>query len=570
MNRILLLLSLITVSLSLLTAQNYRVGDLYTASDGSKGIVFYVHPDGSGGWVVALDDACTGCAWGVNYDDVPNVDNQATSVSNTQLLLSESNGYNATLILREHLGANTSYASCVMDLENGWYLPSPNQLTILYGQLAFISDKLLQAGGTLLAEDWYWCTSEESQNKAWALDFGSSYNSGRFYNLQKENLYHVRAVRGFDNEESTYLWSTGDTTVLVNVIPEQTTNYTVTVTTANGCIDTAVHTVVVRSSAPQTFYDMVCQGEPYSGNGFTLTETETSTSGVITRRRTEEQDGCVATYILELTVTPPIQINLRQIACENYEWNGTTYTTSGRYSQSYPLDSGCDSVVTLDLTITESPDVSIVTSLDTVCAGEELILHTVVSNASAVSLAPPIAVGDILCVDTTFVKPDAWPMEGKSAIGIVFYVDNSGEHGWAVHLEDQSTNIWWGGYGTDILSLTNYTDPRDAITDMDGYLNTSKIRAAGNANTYPAAWAVDFDNGWYIPAAGQLSVLFAEMIRINQSLSIAGGTPIPMDSIYWYWSSTERDSTQAWYVGDATDVGYHYKRGDRLRSIRSF
>ena len=51
-----------------LSAQNYHIGDLYTAPDGSQGIVFYVHPDGSGGWVVALNDASEGCAWGVEGD----------------------------------------------------------------------------------------------------------------------------------------------------------------------------------------------------------------------------------------------------------------------------------------------------------------------------------------------------------------------------------------------------------------------------------------------------------------------------------------------------------------------
>ena len=36
-------------------AQVYHVGDLFTAEDGSQGIVYYTFPDGSG-WVVALQD----------------------------------------------------------------------------------------------------------------------------------------------------------------------------------------------------------------------------------------------------------------------------------------------------------------------------------------------------------------------------------------------------------------------------------------------------------------------------------------------------------------------------------
>ena len=35
--------------------QTYHLGDLYTAEDGSQGIVFFVAADGSG-WAVALHD----------------------------------------------------------------------------------------------------------------------------------------------------------------------------------------------------------------------------------------------------------------------------------------------------------------------------------------------------------------------------------------------------------------------------------------------------------------------------------------------------------------------------------
>ena len=46
-----------------LFGQSYQIGDLYTAPDGSQGIIYYLHPDGSGGWVVALQDASSSCRW---------------------------------------------------------------------------------------------------------------------------------------------------------------------------------------------------------------------------------------------------------------------------------------------------------------------------------------------------------------------------------------------------------------------------------------------------------------------------------------------------------------------------
>ena len=35
---------------------NYNIGDVITNPDGSKGVVFWLAPDGSGGWMCALND----------------------------------------------------------------------------------------------------------------------------------------------------------------------------------------------------------------------------------------------------------------------------------------------------------------------------------------------------------------------------------------------------------------------------------------------------------------------------------------------------------------------------------
>ena len=41
-------------------------------------------------------------------------------------------------------------------------------------------------------------------------------------------------------------------------------------------------------------------------------------------------------------------------ACDSYDWNGTTYTTSGSYTFTTTNSSGCDSTATLNLTINNS------------------------------------------------------------------------------------------------------------------------------------------------------------------------------------------------------------------------
>ncbi len=49
-----------------------------------------------------------------------------------------------------------------------------------------------------------------------------------------------------------------------------------------------------------------------------------------------------------------VSVVLTEQACDSYIWNGTTYNTSGTYTVSFTNDYGCDSTVTLQLTINHS------------------------------------------------------------------------------------------------------------------------------------------------------------------------------------------------------------------------
>ena len=66
--------------------------------------------------------------------------------------------------------------------------------------------------------------------------------------------------------------------------------------------------------------------------------------------------GCDSTVTLDLTITNSNTGTDVQTACDSYTWiDGNTYTTSNN-SATWTLTnaSGCDSTVTLDLTITNS------------------------------------------------------------------------------------------------------------------------------------------------------------------------------------------------------------------------
>ena len=169
-----------------------------------------------------------------------------------------------------------------------------------------------------------------------------------------------------------------------------------------------------------------------------------------------------------------------------------------------------------------------------------------------------VHVGDILCTDGSTVSINEFASSGKTALGVVFYVDDSEQHGWAVHLEYQGKTPWCYQY-IDVPELTNIRKFRDAIKDTDGYNNTKIIRNYSNASVFPAAWAVDFDNGWYLPAAAQVRWMVAYATELNQSLAIVGGTLFQHDNPRWWWTSTERTGMHAIVVSETGSVGNYMK-----------
>ncbi len=192
-----------------------------------------------------------------------------------------------------------------------------------------------------------------------------------------------------------------------------------------------------------------------------------------------------------------------------------------------------------------------------------------------------VNIGDILCTDGSTVSREAFAASGRTAEGVVFYVDDDDAHGWAVALNSQSSSIKWSSseyYGYDLPELTNYANAREAMHDLNGNENTAIIRGHGNRSEFPAAWAVDYEHGWYLPSAGQLRYLYSYMPEVNASLQVAGGTPFPYHDNYYWWSSTEVTEFHAYDMNSGGSTGDYVKdnhvnyppNGIAVRQIKDF
>lgn len=116
-----------------------------------------------------------------------------------------------------------------------------------------------------------------------------------------------------------------------------------------------------------TVKDRVCQGSEYNKDGFTVTAEETEAGGTITKTKTISSlvTGCDSIVTLTLNVDPRLHEELEDQICsgKSYSKNGFTFTPeetaeAGTLTKTQTVKSmvtGCDSIVTMTLTVNPNP-----------------------------------------------------------------------------------------------------------------------------------------------------------------------------------------------------------------------
>ena len=181
-------------------------------------------------------------------------------------------------------------------------------------------------------------------------------------------------------------------------------------------------------------------------------------------------------------------------------------------------------------------------------------------------------IGDILYSDGTCSPQN---ISGKTPIAVVVYKSDDSNCGQAMALKSIGS-YKWGGYGADIPTLTNVGSSGNARYDLNSCPNTEKILAAGDKNTYPAAWAaheyktVGTEAGdWCLPAAGIFTSYYNNQQLVNTGMTKAGGTKVETGS--YNWSSSEHNLYYAWGADFCGKNGVYYGNyadyGDKNSSL---
>ena len=179
---------------------------------------------------------------------------------------------------------------------------------------------------------------------------------------------------------STYLWN-GNTYTTSGT-------YTYSITNALGCDSTATLNLIISQPTSSTTNASICSGSTYSFNGQSYNTTGTYLAFLT------NANGCDSVATLNLIVKQPTSSTTNVSICDgtSFTFNGHAYSVPGTYVAFLTNAAGCDSVATLNLTISSValPTLQAIGGTSAVCPGDS----TVLTNST---------IGGIWTVDSTSI-----------------------------------------------------------------------------------------------------------------------------------------------------------------------
>ncbi|GBL34777.1 serine-rich adhesin for platelets [Filimonas sp.] len=291
----------------------------------------------------------------------------------------------------------------------------------------------------------------------------------------------------------------------------QTYTQSGTYTGVNTCGDTLTLNLTVKSATTSSTTESATGSYTWNGNTYT-------TSGTYTWTGTNSV-GCDSVATLNLTILSnciPTSSTETITACSSYLFNGTSYTASGTYTWTGTNAAGCDSVVTLNLTITPQPAQPTLACYQTANFNSTTCQWDVTgTQPSQPSLAcyesanfntgtcswvvtgtQPLAPTGLACYETATFNTTtcSWDVTGSAPAAIVTTTTGCDSYTWSVNGQTYTTSGSYtsvSGCATEILNLT--------ITP-----STSNTTTAGACDTY--TWSVNgatyTSSGSYTSATG--------------------------------------------------------------------
>ena len=161
--------------------REYGHEDDFVGHLGQERFVIITNPD-------AVEDVQEDVAWGC--DSILTEANATSLVQfggqiNTQIMLNSN--------CQDSIGAAISVTNYSAEGYNDWYLPSKEELNLMYTNKAIIDATALANNGTSFTNLDYWSSTESNFKFVWEQDFSNGFQAI----LNKDFPYSVRAIRSF-------------------------------------------------------------------------------------------------------------------------------------------------------------------------------------------------------------------------------------------------------------------------------------------------------------------------------------------------------------------------------------
>ena len=387
-------------------------GNTYTASNNSATVVLtnMVGCDSTVTLDLTITNSNTGTDTQVACDSYMWIDGNTYTTSNNSatVVLSNASGCDSTVTL--DLTINTSYSTTDVQgncdsytwIDGNTYTTSNNTASFMLTSITgcdslvtldlTIANSLTGTDTQIACDSYTWIdgvTYTSSNNVASVLLTAS----GGCDSLVTLDLTINNSETATDIQSAcdSYTWIDGNTYTASN------NSATFVLTNASGCDSTVTLDLTITNSNTGTDTQTACDSYMWI-DGNTYTASNNSATFVLINSA-----GCDSTVTLDLTITNSNTGTDTQTACDTYTWiDGNTYTTSNNSATMVLSNaSGCDSTVTLDLTITNSN-----TGTDTQTACDTYMwidgnTYTASNNSATVVLTNVVGCDSTVTLDLT-------------------------------------------------------------------------------------------------------------------------------------------------------------------------
>jgi hypothetical protein len=168
-------------------------------------------------------------------------------------------------------------------------------------------------------------------------------------------------------------------------------------------------------------------------------------------------------------------------------------------------------------------------------------------------------------VEVVDLKPSGLRIGDLHEGGVVFYIDETGEHGLVCALKDQANKVKWG---CDQVNING----ADGIEIGTGLQNTLDIIAGCDEANIAAKQAYSGD--WFLPSYHELVEMAKNQKTIEETALANGGESFLAS---FYYSSTEVSSESVylihfrydhtWGAESGPHYGYHIEKGPKWREV---